>query len=1140
MKIHELYSPSRRFLRSTQLERDFNDPQSLEGYVSTPEIEEFLGRIFRGLAPNSGQRAWRVTGDYGSGKSSFALLLASLASRNAGDLPKHLRHLLSKSGLSGRGQKLLPILVTGAREAISLVLLRSLNDALTTQIDGRLTIRSRNQISEALEAPEKIDETKVVQWVASAAKELHERGLFRGLLIVLDEMGKFLEFAALHPERQDVYFLQQLGEASARSGEACLFTVGLLHQGFSAYADKLSDAGQREWEKVAGRFEELVFSQPLGQVAELVSAALAVDPDKPEIRGWKTYAGDAMSRAVDLGLFGAAATKTALRQTAPHLYPLHPTVLPVLTRFFRRFGQNERSLFSFLLSSEPHGLQNFSTQEAGPQTNYRLAELYDFAAHNFGHRLSTQSFRSHWNHIDGIIRSYPADQSDELRVLKTIGILNTIEVPELQPTAEILDLALDDVPKLEAVLKRLSSRGTIYLRGRSGGYALWPHTSVNLEQAFIHASEIVTSVPSIAEAIRHRLEARPIVASRHYIETGNLRYFDVKYLTVAELETQMDQLQPKFPADGLIAVVLCETTAQRRQAGAIAEKISDQDALLIGLSAPLDGLTKLVIELERWLRVELQTPELKDDRYAAEEVSRQLALATQNLARALSRDVGLYAANNDQGSSLSWYLNGETDVGISSKESLQVMVSDICNELFNSAPTIHNELVNRNEISTAAASARQKLFALMLKERNDVRLGLPTDKAPPEKSMYLSVLQATGLHRQQGGKWDIRFPKDQESDVARVLPALGKIVEILERTADARITIDLIRDELRSAPYGVRDGLFPILLLVVLIEHEAEIAVYEDGRFVPEIEENLMMRLVKQPQTFELQLTRITGIRRELLEKFADVLSAHSAERAELVSIVRPLCAGVAELPAYVKQTDQLTSETKAVRDEITRSQEPADLIFNSIPRALGFSQAESALDASIVAKRLRDSLSELKRAYFGLQTRMAESILNAFGVEGQSLEGWRIQISSRAETVIVALTDPEFRAFVMKLTQEETPEAEWLEALGSILVRRPPNLWRDQDEAAFQQQITDYARRYMRVEATHLGIGGSATASAFRVALTRASGEEADQVVTLSAIQHKAAKDVQKSLFDQLPTDKKVALAALSQLMWELMRDER
>lgn len=1138
MKIQELVSLSRRFRRSTQLERDFNDPAALDGYIPTPEIEEYLERISHGLSPNSGQRAWRITGDYGSGKSSFALLLANLAYRNANELPKHLRHLVRDHGLSGRQHKLLPVLVTGTREPISRVLLRALHEALTKNVDGRRSMRSRDQIAEALKHSESLDESKIVQWVAAAATELQERELFRGLLIILDEMGKFLEFAALHPERQDVYFLQQLGEASARSGEACLFCVGLLHQGFSAYADKLSDAGQREWEKVAGRFEELVFTQPLGQVATLISAALDLNPDSPAIRGWKSDAQNAMSRAVELGLFGAAAPKTALIQKAASLYPLHPTVLPVLTRFFRRFGQNERSLFSFLLSSEPHALQNFAVRDASSKTVYRLAQFYDFAAHNFGHRLSTQSFRSHWNHIDNVIRSYPADRTSEIEVLKTVGILNTIEASELLPTEELLVLALDDPSDLRTTLKQLVTRGTLYLRGRSGGYALWPHTSVNLEAAITEAREVVTSIPSIADAIRHWLETRPIVASRHYIETGTLRHFEIVYTTASQLETDNSILEPVFPADGRLVVVLCENKTQQQQVEAFAAKVEDCDRTLIGVTAPLDRLNGLVLELERWMRVEQQTPELKDDRYAAEEVSRQIVLARDNLERALARDVGLHSSIEAKDTSIRWFYNGARDELITTKDGLRAVLSDICEGQFDQAPRVDNELVNRHEISTAAASARQKLFGHMLQKRREPMLGLPIDKAPPEKSVYFSVLQATGLHRQINGVWDIRIPSSRIADEARLLPALQRIVALLEQKPDARVRVSEIRTELRRPPYGVRDGLFPLLLLTVLIEHEAEIAVYEDKRFVPEIEENLMMRLVKQPQTFELQLTRITGVRRHLIEKFAEVLSAKSAERAELVSIVRPLCAAISSLPEYVRETDRLSPATLALRNEVVRAQEPANLVFTAIPRALGFS-SDLTIDPAHVAKRLAEVLTELRRAFPELQERMAQAVLNAFGIKDQPIETWRSSISSRAETVVLGIADADFRAFVLKLTQEEMGIGDWLEALGSMLIRRPPSRWRDQDESAFVAKVAEYAQRYLRVEAARLGPNASAAADAVRIALTRTSGEEADHIVTLSAKQSQEATEAKNVLLRQLPADKSVALAALSQLMWSLMKGQ-
>jgi ABC-type molybdenum transport system ATPase subunit/photorepair protein PhrA len=77
-QICKLFEVRRRFLRSAHLERDFSDPMALDGYVITAQARAYLERLAMGLRETSGQRAWRITGDYGSGKSSFALLLAHI------------------------------------------------------------------------------------------------------------------------------------------------------------------------------------------------------------------------------------------------------------------------------------------------------------------------------------------------------------------------------------------------------------------------------------------------------------------------------------------------------------------------------------------------------------------------------------------------------------------------------------------------------------------------------------------------------------------------------------------------------------------------------------------------------------------------------------------------------------------------------------------------------------------------------------------------------------------------------------------------------------------------------------------------------------------------------------------------------
>ena len=86
-QISDLFRVQERFRRSAHLEKDFADPKALKGYILTPQATTYLEQLAGGLDDNSGQRAWRITGDYGSGKSSFALLLAHLFGAQRAHLP---------------------------------------------------------------------------------------------------------------------------------------------------------------------------------------------------------------------------------------------------------------------------------------------------------------------------------------------------------------------------------------------------------------------------------------------------------------------------------------------------------------------------------------------------------------------------------------------------------------------------------------------------------------------------------------------------------------------------------------------------------------------------------------------------------------------------------------------------------------------------------------------------------------------------------------------------------------------------------------------------------------------------------------------------------------------------------------------
>lgn len=424
--ITRLFHINPRFLRSTHLERDFSDPDSCTGYILTDFTKSCVERLTEGLLTNSKRRAWRLTGDYGTGKSSFALALAHLFSGHQNEPIRELRQLIKIKGLRCDDLNLVPILVTGNRSPLRLALHSALRNCIDTTFSNISETTFPSRLQRILEVGDKdislpdklgvsqdawsdalhITDEEIVEGFIEFSQLAKSKSKKSGVLLILDELGKFLEFAAMYPEHQDIYLLQQLAEAASRSGDTPLFVLGLLHQGFNAYADRLDGTSKQEWEKVAGRFEEILFNQPLEQVIHLLSSALGIQTkDIPEARRKET--GSRMGYALKQNWYGPVPLRDELLDKAAELFPLDPLAVPVIVRAMHHFGQNERSLFSFLQSSEPCGLQAYAAQHSPESARlYRIHDFYDYVRANLSHSLNLNSMQqTRWSVVDSVISS---------------------------------------------------------------------------------------------------------------------------------------------------------------------------------------------------------------------------------------------------------------------------------------------------------------------------------------------------------------------------------------------------------------------------------------------------------------------------------------------------------------------------------------------------------------------------------------------------------------------------------------------------------------------------------------------------------------------------------------------------------------
>jgi hypothetical protein len=1127
-----------RFLRSVHLDRDFDDVVALSDYVVTPFGAEAIHRILDGLRPKSGRRAWRITGDYGTGKSSLALVLAHLFVEDKGP---EVRRVAKELGLDLRRAmpRLLPVLATGAREGFVTAIAGALRRSLKRQQGkGRPSGALAALVNRAsvVEASGGADDLMTL--VDETIDFVRERGL-SGVLLIIDEMGKLLEHAALQPDREDVFILQRLAEAAVRSGERPFILVGMLHQGFQAYAEKLPSSMRHEWDKVAGRFEEIVFDQPLAHSVGLISGALRVDVRRLP-HDVQAAANEALALTLKTGWFGAATGSDPDFEPA-ELYPLHPTVLPVLVRFFARFGQHERSLFSFLLSNEPYGLQSYAARPIGSASWYRVADFYDYVRAVFGHSLGGASYRGQWARIVETIDGAKDLDPIQGQLLKTIAVLNLIDAEDLQAQGKTLAAGVVAPQKRAAALsaiEALKERGLLFQRGKSGAFRLWPATSVNIEAAFQLAARTLGSIDAVARHLGAYLENRAILARRHYIENGTMRNFELRYSCLEGLAETPTMFKD---SDGAVVVALVDSPRDHKEALAWArgDDLKQRPEVIVAVSQPLQGLAPELQDVRCWHWVSENTPELAHDAHAATEVARQYAMARAVLARQLEVLIDLTGPGTR---GVTWFRGG-APLKTPKTGGLSGIVSEVCDELYDQAPRIANELLNRSQLSSAAAAARARLIEGMFASADKPLLGIDAAKAPPEKSMYLSVLSGGRVHRAVGGELGVAEP-DETDDPLNLRPALQHVLSLIDRAQGGRTPIVGLMEALKARPFGVRAGVVPLLIAIVVASRLHELALYENGTFLHRFGAPEFLRLTKSPSGFEIQLCRVTGVREHVFRLLSAAFApeARRGPIAQLLQIVTPLVTFVAELPEYTRRTTNVSPEAVGVRTALEGARDPAALIFSELPLACGFEPfpTDDATEEPVVQRfveTLRNALDELKGAYPSLLTRMTQQASTAIDEEAWPID--RARIAARASRVSLAAREPRLKSFSLRLRDPGLTENAWIEALGSFVLSKPPSRWLVNDESRWRDEIALLAYGFRKIEVIAFANGSSTpSAKAVRMGVTRADGTEVACVIESRPDQEESIERLVAKFEAILPETKDICLNALSRLLWKYINE--
>jgi hypothetical protein len=1105
----------KRFQRSVRIDTDLLTAQSLEGFICPESSADVLLTMARHISTTR-QGAFTWTGPYGSGKSSLVVALGALLSGQ-----EEIRSLASKVlgkkvssafwntlPIGTKGWRLVP--VVGRRESPIQVLGESLEKAKVVER------KPRGGWTESL----------ILQSLAEATTSGAKSS--GGVILFIDEMGKFLESAAQN--NSDVYVFQQLAEMASRS-DGRLIVIGVLHQAFDEYAHKLSREVRDEWSKIQGRFVDLIVSTTSEEQVDLISRAIENSGrTKTSIHLSQEIAKHVSARQ--------SSTPGALTETLRKCWPLHPVVACLLGPISRRrFGQNQRSIFGFLNSSEPHGFRDF-LRRATDSELYRVDMLWDYLRANLEPSILASPDGHRWALAAEAIERCEGLGGDALhsRVLKTIAVIDLFkERSGIVPNAKILHACFPELSEtaLSETLRQLQDRSFIIFKKFVEAFAVFAGSDFDFDRA-VRGELKNISEPDFA-ALRTLAGLQPIMAKRHYHDTGAIRWFDVAIAPLSGIRDLADRYSASNGAVGLFVLAVPtagETPAQIEELCREVSRSSDEFDVIVGVSSRSDVVTTLAREFVALERVRSDRPELAGDPVARREVEGRLSVLQSQLESELRRAFD----------SAVWHRKNSKPKFFRQSE-LNSLASDLADKRFSATPRIHNELLNRQSPSANAIAAQNALLKRMVLNETESRLGI--EGFPAEGGLYASLLEATGLHCKRKDAWRFVSPEQLKNDPANLVPMWTAANELLKANSSRVVKVSEIYDLWRSQPFGLKDGLMPVLAVAFMLSQRSKVAVYREGVFRSRFADVDVDYLARDAAAIEVRWVDVSGLTKRLLLEMGNIASTLGAssplDAASPVDVARSLVAVVDQLPTWTRRTTRLSSNAMRVRDLFKQARDPNKFLFDDIPEVVGaLGDGKAIADVSRIAKGLQEGLTELRNAYLLMLEDLKQLLfaeVQVFDASASSLQ----ELRDRAENVRQLSGDFRLEAFIGRLAQFDASQG-CIEGIASLLTNRPPRDWVDADVDNAKIELAEMAQKFLRAEtlarikgrsakrhamAVVVGMGNSPTPMIEEFEIADSDRKAVDKIVAV----------VGEALEGSSATRRTVILAALAELSATYMR---
>ncbi|WP_430410862.1 hypothetical protein [Kordia sp.] len=1066
-----------QYISSTNIIRDENREVN---YIPTRNTNSVARLILDEF--NNGTHSFSIIGSYGTGKSSFLWAFNKSLSKNDTtnyfDFPQSDIKFVKTINIVGE--------------------YNSLISYFESHFSLKNNLKGNQKIFDAL-----YQEYEVIK---------KKKGI---LLICIDEFGKFLEFASKNNPEREMYFIQQLAEF-VNDPDRNIILLTTVHQAIDSYSYNLTDVQKNEWAKVKGRLKEITFNEPVEQLLYMASEYFA------SIYGSKKRNEKYLNKLIQINENHNCfkITNSYLEDIVNKLYPLDLFSAIVLTLSLQRYGQNERSLFSFLQTTDHLGLEELKSDEL-----FDLTKVYDYLLVNLYATLVSKLNPDYasWALIKESIEKAEAkvdtDQNIALDLIKSIGLLNLFSSKGASLDEKLFGNYFSvkyGVKKVKTSLKQLVSLKIIRYNTFNNSYKLYGGTDLDIEQEMLNVSNRVNTEIDVVSKLSEAFSFSVLVAKEFLYKTGTPRLFQFR---ISELPIKDN---PINEIDGFINLIFNENLTDDELISFTKE---NEEVILYGLYRNTATIKKTLIDIAKTEKVlsEVDT----DDKFAIKELK-----SIRKSQKALLNHYVLDSLYSDK---IDWFFNGEK-VEFSNKHTFNKFLSEICFKIYQNTPSINMELINKHKVSGSINSARKQYFFRLVNHWQEKDLGYPESKFPADKTIYWSLIKNTGIHRKQDQGYVLTKPNSSDENFNKVWDKCETF--LLNAKNEPKQITELI-NTLKSKPYKLKQGVIDFLIPTFLFTKRGDYALYNvDSGYIPYLDESNLYLITRNPFEYSIKSFELSDLRLTLFNKYRRYLNQNSEDKLSnesFVESIKPFLVLYKSLEPYSQNTKKLSKEALSLKEAIANAKDPEKVFFEQFPQAIGYDVKELVVNEKLFDEyilKFQKTIIEVKDSYAELLTRFEKYITGEILGYKARFPKYKTLLQKRFASIKEHQVLPSQKTFLLRVNSELDDRDSWLNSICFSLISKPFNKISDKDEILLKEKLNFIVKELDNLcEIKNLNFD-EATEDIYKIDFTSTSSGLKNHLVRVSKKQKQEIEKNIASLSDNLTDDKQLRIAVLSELL--------